>query len=403
MKFDWIQGLSAFEVRASRTKYGENALPPPEVETFWEKLFDNFNDPLIKILLVALLITLGLSVAGYADWIEALGIGIAVFLATTVSTFSEYKNEASFQELQLKASKINCNVFRNGNDLSQIAISEIVVDDYVLVQAGDKIPADGVLVAGEITVNQASLSGERESIKKRVAPKEFILAAEPTENDISGGYECYRGTVVDDGEGVLHVQRVGASTYFGKINKELNNNSDRESPLQTKLSNLADTISMIGYVGASFIALSFLFKQFIMDPGYSFSATIEHVKNWQLALHDVVNSLILSIIIVVVAVPEGLPMMIAIVLSLNMRKLLKANVLVRKLLGIETAGSLNLLFVDKTGTLTKGTFEPHCFVTGNMESFHSAQEMPKPLSDLFSKRESESMNLIRALSEEFPP
>ena len=169
---------------------------------------------------------------------------------------------------------------------------------------GDKIPADGYLVVGEILVDQSSLSGERESIKK-ISTNEYEMSDNPNDEDIFGNQECYRGTIVDDGEGVLKVCKVGTKTYYGKIHKELNEDNDRKSPLQIKLSNLADLISKLGYIGAFFIALSFLFKQFVMDQGYSLSTTLQHISNWQLALQDIVNSVILAIIIIVVAVPEG--------------------------------------------------------------------------------------------------
>lgn len=161
-----------------------------------------------------------------------------------------------------------------------------------------------------------------------------------------------------------------------------------------KLSHLADQVSTFGYVGATGIAVSFLFKQFVLDQNYSYESIIAYLSlsNWQVALHDVVTSLILAIIVIVVAVPEGLPMMIAIVLSLNMKKLLDAQVLVRRLMGIETAGSLDTLFVDKTGTLTRGIFSPQSFITGNAETFSSSTAIPTPLCEVltFALRESTS-------------
>ncbi len=307
-----------------------------------------------------------------------------MFLATFVSTYSEFKNEASFQELQEKASRSQNNVFRNGSDLQKIPVVDIVVGDLVLLQAGDKIPADGCIVAGEIQVNQASLSGERDEVRKRAAPSDYRTPEEPSEGDIGGPFACFRGTVVDDGEAVLRVSSVGEHTYYGKMQKDLFEKDERLSPLQVKLTALADGISMLGYVGASFIALSFLFKQFVMDNGFSWTRILDYVSHWEVALHDVVTAVILAIIIIVVAVPEGLPMMIAIVLSLNMRKLLADEVLVRKLLGIETAGSLNLLFADKTGTITRGFFKPTMFISGELNSYPNFSSIPAPLRGLYS-------------------
>lgn len=342
------------------------------------------TDIFLKILMVALGITLTLAFFGYADWIEGIGIAFAVFLATFVATYSEFKNEASFQELQEKASRSQNNVFRNGSELFKLSVIDIVVGDMVLLQAGDKIPADGVIYAGEVQVNQSSLSGEREEVKKRKAPQEYVITNEPTEEDMAGPYYCFRGTVVDDGEAVMRVAKVGEATYYGKMQKDLFEKDDRLSPLQVKLTALADGISMLGYVGATFIALSFLFKQIVMDNHYSWTKIVEYVSHYQVALHDLVTSVILGIIIIVVAVPEGLPMMIAIVLSLNMRKLLAGQVLVRKLLGIETAGSLNLLFADKTGTITRGFFTPTIFVMGDLKTSEKFSSIPEALRKLYS-------------------
>lgn len=160
-----------------------------------------------------------------------------------------------------------------------------------------------------------------------------------------------------------------------------------------KLKDLAESISQFGYWGATFIAVSFLFKQFVIDQGFSWTnIQFLFINNWQTAIHDIVQAIILAVIVIVVAVPEGLPMMIAIVLSLNMRKLLAENVLVRKLLGIETAGSIDLLLVDKTGTLTKGVFTPETFVSGEGKVFKGFSAIPAALQELlaFSIRESTS-------------
>ncbi|KAM9955582.1 hypothetical protein ACTFIW_007512 [Dictyostelium discoideum] len=384
-----FQGLSDNKVKENREKYGSNTLPPVEIESFFSKLMENFQDPLIHILCVALVITVILSFVGYAEWFEGVGIASAVFLATFVSTYSEYKNENSFQELQEKASRVKCNVFRNGSHISEVYGFDVVVGDLVLLQAGDKIPADGRLVAGELHVNQSTLNGEPHLEKKIVAPENY----EPTtRNDFLDHYLCFRGTVVEDGEGVLLVSAVGSSTLYGELAIELSKADERESPLQIKLSNLADGISTIGYIGAGFIVISFLFKQFVMDNNYNWSEISTYISNYPIVLKDIVNSITLAIIIIVVAVPEGLPMMIAIVLSLNMRKLLKAKVLVRKLLGIETAGSLDILFVDKTGTLTKGKFIPRTFISGSAHTYKGFNQIPKELREVlsFTVRESTS-------------
>jgi len=387
MKYSF-KGLDTAAVEQSRREHGANDLPPIKIESFFDKLKENFEDPLIRILCVALVITLALAYFGYAEWYEGVGIASAVFLATFVSTYSEFKNEASFQALQQKASLVKNKVFRNGV-LESIFATEIVVGDYVLLQIGDKVPADGVLAAGEISVKQDTLDGEPEPREKVEPPANYTPK---DRKNLRDKYLVFRGTLLENGEGVLKVQAVGSNSLYGEMYDALANTEERESPLQVKLSALADLISNLGYIGAIFIAISFLFKQFVMDNNYSYEEIIKYVTRWHVALHDVVTSVILAIIVIVVAVPEGLPMMIAIVLSLNMRKLLKANVLVRKLLGIETAGSVDILFVDKTGTLTKGVFRPKLFISGDLKSHDGFSNMSVEMQDTlaFAVRESTS-------------
>lgn len=387
MKYTF-QGLDSSAVVKARKDHGSNDLPQIKVESFFDKLKDNFEDPLIRILCVALVITLALAFFGYAEWYEGIGIASAVFLATFVSTYSEFKNEASFQQLQQKASLVQNKVFRNGG-LQSILATDIVVGDYVLLQIGDKIPADGVLVAGEIRVKQDTLDGEPKTRRKLVAPQGYVPS---NPKDTTDQFYVFRGTLLENGEGVMVAMAVGKNSLYGEIFDRLQNTVERESPLQVKLTALADLISNLGYIGAIFIAISFLFKQFVMDNHYSYEEIVRYVSRWHVALHDVVTSVILAIIVIVVAVPEGLPMMIAIVLSLNMRKLLKANVLVRKLLGIETAGSVDMLFVDKTGTLTRGIFRPKIFISGDTSTYEGFATMSFELQETlaFAVRESTS-------------
>jgi calcium-translocating P-type ATPase len=390
VKFQDIKGLSDKEAEASRKEFGDNSLPPIAIESFFDKLKENFEDPIIHILLIALVFTGALAFLGYADWLEAVGIAVAVFIASVVSTFSEYKNESSFRALQEQASRVKNNVFRNSS-VNKIFATEIVKGDYVLLQAGDKIPADGKLIFGELSVNQAALTGEPDPVRKYVPAPKYV-PKDPS--DFLDEYLCFRGSVVDDGEGVLLVDTVGINTFYGKLHDAMREGEERESPLKVKLSDLADNISTFGYIGASSIAVSFLFKQFVLDQGYSMERIMSYLSlaNWQVALHDVVTAVILAVIVIVVAVPEGLPMMIAIVLSLNMRKLLNSKVLVRKLMGIETAGSIDILFVDKTGTLTKGVFEPQLFIIGDGTGYKTFDLLPQGLRDVlsFALRESTS-------------
>jgi Ca2+-transporting ATPase len=189
------------------------------------------------------------------------------------------RSEESFQELQLAASRVQNRVFRNGA-ITTVFVNEVVVDDLVLLQAGDKIPADGELIVGEIGSIQAALNGEPDSVRKTVPPPGYKHSEE---DGFADSHALFRGAVVDDGEGVMRVREVGLKTHFGRLFDELNADDDRESPLQLKLSALADGISMLGYVGATFIAVSFLFKQFVMDNHFQWSAIVAYGSNWQVA------------------------------------------------------------------------------------------------------------------------
>ena len=371
------QGLSDNQVKESRQLNGSNELSPVEVEGFWKKLTDQFKSPIIVILIVALFVILGLSFFELTEWYEAVAIGAAVLLATGVSTFSEHKNESSFQELQEEAARITSTVFRNG-EVVDIPVNDIVKGDLVLLQSGDKIPADGIVKEGDIKVNQASLTGETEPITKTVFDEEEDF----DENELDNKYNLYRGTVVEDGEAVMQVVTVGDHTFYGKLSKELSLADDRLSPLQVKLKDLADLIARWGYVAGVLIAAVFLFQKMVIANEFDMELMGAYFSDWKIVVDDVIHALVLAIIIVVAAVPEGLPMMIAIVLSLNMQKMLREKVLVRKLLGIETAGSLSILFSDKTGTLTRGKLEPRFFITGGNKTYESYAEIPDGIREV---------------------
>lgn len=377
MKYEFY-GLDDQSVQQSREDYGTNQLTPQESESFWDKLKGNFQDPIILILVAALAINVILAILGYAEWYEGVGIALAVILATMVATLSEHKNESTFQKLQEEASQVKCKVFRSGS-IKEINIDSVVVGDYILLQCGDKIPADGIILSGTLEVVQAALTGEPEEIRK-IAPAEGQVA---TEMDLQSPHAVFRGSVVSDGEAVFKVSSVGDNTFLGNLAKELGSD-DRESPLKVKLSKLAIGISKFGYIGATLIALSFIFKKIAIDNGFVASSMLAYITNWPVFLHDLVTAVILAIIIIVVAVPEGLPMMIALVLSLNMRKLLNDKVLVRKLVGIETSGSLNILFTDKTGTITKGELEAVLFLSGDCQKYSTFREIPRNLGNMLA-------------------
>ena len=368
MKFAY-PGLTDQEAEASRAQHGSNAVASQEAETFWDKLLGNLKDPIIIILIVALLITLVLTAFGYAKWYESVGIAFAVVIATFVATWSEHSNEQSFQKLLEEASLILVKTFRNGH-LTEISINELVVGDYILLQPGDTIPTDGLLIAGHAEVDEAALTGESEPVKKTAGPEGADPAAEE--------HRLFRAGLLVDGECVMQASAVGDQTRYGQTMKELLSAEDRLSPLQHKLSVLGGHISTFGYIGATFIFAAFMFNNMFLKAASLHTYWTQPSGG---IIHDFVTAAILSIIVVVVAVPEGLPMMIAMVLAINMKKLLSVKVLVRKLLGIETAGSLNILFTDKTGTLTQGRLSVSAFLTGAGARYEKLEAIPATLRD----------------------
>ena len=372
MKFSY-PGLSDNAVSESRKIYGANVVTTQEAEGFLDKLRTNLKDPIIVILIVALAVTVFLAAMGFAPWYEGLGIAFAVVMATLIATWSEYSNENEFQRLLEEASKVKVKVFRDST-LVEILIDDLVVNDLVLLQPGDTVPADGYLLTGEIELNESALTGESETVKKTGGADEKHSEAEEK-------YEMSRAALVVDGEAVMKVLEVGDKTKYGVTLKELTSAETRPSPLQEKLATLGRQISRFGYVGALFIAFSFMFNHIFLEGG---GWEIYFSKPAPEIIYHIVTAIILAIIIIVVAVPEGLPMMIAVVLSMNMRKLLKAKVLVRKLLGIETSGSLTILFTDKTGTLTQGKLTVSELLLGNAEHLQSFKEIPENLRETVS-------------------
>ena len=380
-----IKGLTSQEVELSRQQNGSNQLSEKKREGFFANLLDNFKDPMIKILLVALVINVVFAILGYAgvipskvQWYESVGIAAAVIIATFVSTFSEYRNENTFEKLQEESSRILCKVYRDGS-IVNIPIDEIVVGDYVVVQTGDLIPADGYVVEGNLHVNQATLNGESADASKKPAPEGYVFNLDST--DLLDENKVFRGTLVSAGNAVICIALVGDKTEYGKIASELQEEDDRETPLKHKLQKLANQISLFGYIGAIAIALAFIFCRFFADNHFVGEEIKAYFSVWSYPVTDVIEAVMLGVIIIVMAVPEGLPLMIAIVSSQNMGKMLKDNVLVRKVSGIETAGSLNILFTDKTGTITKGHLEVTTFVDGDLVTFNSFEEIPEALRE----------------------
>ena len=366
-------GLTTDEVVASLEKHGSNALTEIKSETFWQKLLGSFRDPIIQILIVALIVQAIFAVLHYAEWYEVAGIAGAVLLATLIGTWSEYSNENAFQKLQAEASQILIKTYRNGQ-VVEVPIEDLVVGDEILLQTGDKIPADGFLLDGKLDVDQAALNGESDEAEKLPAPADEKFDAA----DTFSPYSLFRSSVVTAGEAVMKLTKVGDGTFFGKLARELET-EERDSPLKTKLTELAKIISHIGYIGGTLIFLSVMADRIFIAHHFNGTAIAHYFSDLPAFSGDLVDAFILAVIIIVVAVPEGLPMMIAMVLSQNMRKMLRDNILVRKMEGIETAGSLNILFSDKTGTITKGQLEVVQFLSADGTSYDSLSALPEDL------------------------
>ena len=358
-------GLSDNEVIESRNKYGTNEITQIKKNTFWHMLIESFADPIIKILLIALAIKV-IVLFRHFDWYETIGIFIAIILATFISTISEYGSEKAFNRLQEEAIKGKAKVIRN-RKIVEIPIGEIVVGDVVILNSGDKVPADGKLISGNLRVDESALNGESKEAKKVI------------------NNEIYRGSVVYSGEAKMEVLLVGDNTIIGKISQELQEEIP-ESPLRLKLRGLAKTISKIGYIGAILASLSYLFANIVIANNFDSDLILATITDFPVVFNHLLYALTLSVTIIVVAVPEGLPMMITLVLSSNMKKMLKDNVLVRKLVGIETAGSLNVLLTDKTGTLTTGTLKVTEFVSGDFKIIKDFKNLKKyPIYEIVYK------------------
>lgn len=354
MKKD-IMGLTSDEVLRSREKHGDNLLAKEKTKGFVRKFFENLNDPIIKVLIFALIIEVAFTF-GNCNFFEVFGILAAILIATTVSTVSEYGSERAFSKMQEDSVDNYVRVKRNG-EICEIPISEIVVGDIVYLSAGEKIQADGFIISGSLKVDQSALNGESRDVTK-------CKCDSGNDWDLSNKGTVFRGTIIISGEAIMRVGRVGVSTYYGMVARDVQTET-RESPLKIRLAKFASQISKIGYIMSAVVAVTYLFNTFVADNGFIASKIIASFKDIPFLLSTLVHALTLMITVVVVAAPEGLPMMITVVLSANMKKMLKDGVLVKKLVGIETAGSMNILFTDKTGTLTTGKLECDKIITAN--------------------------------------
>lgn len=359
-------GLTAEQVEESRNKHGSNSLTQIPAEPLWKKILEGFKDPMIMILLVALVVQVVLFFLGQAEWFEPAGILIAIMIANGVASVSESKQEGKASALKAEEeAKETAKVIRDGK-LEEIHVSEIVVGDIVYLQAGDKIPADGIVIEGELKVDQAALNGETEEADKIPC----VDGASYDVKDLLNRYYAYRGTVVCGGEGYMEIKVVGDNTLFGELALEVQEET-RETPLQVKLGKLAKQISTFGYIGAIAIVVGVMAKTLITGSIPS------GIYEW---IRLIMDAITVAVTIIVCAVPEGLPMLTSILLSFQSMRMAKDNVLVHKINGLETAGSLSILFSDKTGTITEGRLSVVEMATGNVTVFNALSKMPSNLA-----------------------
>ena len=307
---------------------------------------------MIKILLAIAALMIVMFFFGYAEIYEPLGTIVAVLVVAFVSAKTGVASDTKYRELKDSTEKDKCKVYRNGV-VTVIEVDDVVVGDKVLLQSGDKVPADGILIDGALKVDNSALNGEAEECKKTAADPSVQLADDITGDTFVDKYSLFRGAVIFDGEGVLDVRKVGLKTMMGKMAEEMQED-EPDSPLKVKLAKLAKQISTFGYIGAVVIALFYLAHAILVFEGGASGYFAQPIPD---IIKNVIDAVSLAVVIVVCAVPEGLPLMISLVLMQNTSKMLDHNVLVRKAEGIETAGSLNILFSDKTGTITKGSLE----------------------------------------------
>ena len=382
-----FNGLTDDEVREKIECYGKNIIKEKEPETFFDKFKEGFSDPMIKLLIFIAGILGVMSFMGYAEWTELIGIVISVFIVTLISAKTEVASDNEFRKLKDSAEKPKCKVKRNGK-VVEILFEDVVVGDLVILQSGDKVPADGILVDGDLKVDNSALNGESEECKKEAVSEDFIYDAKAkiTGDTFVDKHSLFRGATIFDGEGIMEIKKIGMDTMMGKMAEDMDCD-EVESPLKTKLTVLAEQISKFGYIGATAIAFVLVIHQVILSGGITgyLDLGMAHI------IKDVLEAIMLAVVIIVMAVPEGLPLMIAIVLMRNTSKMLQNNVLVRKAIGIETAGSLNILFSDKTGTITKGELEVVEFFDGDLKDSYKTSGKIKELMTLAIGKNTGSM------------
>ena len=343
-----LQGLTSQQVLSSREKHGENLLTPPKRPSIWKLYLEKFQDPVIKVLLVAAAFSLIISVMEN-EYAETVGIFFAIFLATGIGFYFEYDANKKFDLLNAIGEETPVTVIRDDN-VHEIPRKDIVVGDVVVLNTGEEVPADGILLeAVSLQINESNLTGEL-MVNKTTVEADFDEEATYPSNKVM------RGTTVTDGHGVMRVERVGDHTEIGKVARQSTEQSEEETPLYIQLNKLAN---LIGKVGFTIATLTFVI--FTTEDLYGFFTSTD-LTGWNLVMPTakiVLKYFMMAVTLIVVAVPEGLPMSVTLSLALNMRRMLKTNNLVRKMHACETMGAINVICTDKTGTLTQNLMQVH--------------------------------------------
>jgi Ca2+-transporting ATPase len=349
---DLTQGLNDKQVRQSRQQHGANTLTPPPREPWWKLLLEKFEDPTIRNLLVAAVVSILIEIkkkfvlkSPDASFIDAIGIICAILLATLAGFFSELKSAKEFDLLNKVKDDILIKVLRSGA-IHEVSINEHVVGDVVLLALGDKVPADGTVIESfGLLIDQSVMTGESVPVEKTATQIPPLPGGEGNDDT-----QVYRGTMISDGRGRFVVTSVGDQTRLGQIAANLGDAaSESQTPLVQKLSKLADQISKAGMTGAVLIFIVMAYFAFTGTP-WIFDGTLTGILP---LLKGLLTAFIIAVAVIVVAVPEGLPMMVTVALALNMMKMAKENCLIRKLVASETIGSATVICSDKTGTLTQ--------------------------------------------------
>ncbi len=348
MSEEKILGLTGQQVEESRRKYGENVLTPPARESLWKKFLEKFEDPIIRILLIAWLLSMVISCvhcwgpenAGFSAFLEPIGIFFAIILASGIGFIFEVKAARAFEVLNTVNDDVMVTVMRDGK-VQEVSRKDVVVGDVVVLNTGDEVPADGVLLqAQSLQINESTLTGEP-MISKPTVEADFDAEATYPSNKV------LRSTTVVDGNGIMRVELVGDATEYGKVNQGAQIENGIDTPLQMQLKRLAGVISKLGYAAAAITFVLLSVKTFVSGGDMS---TMDIVS-------AMLHNFMIAVTLIVVSVPEGLPMSVTLSLALSMNRMLKTNNLVRKMHACETMGAATVICTDKTGTLTQNKMQ----------------------------------------------